>query len=311
MSVYHIPVLAKETIESLNIRPDGIYIDATAGAGGHSELIAQRLTTGRLISLDKDPDAIAEATKRLSGYECSTIIQTDFSEIREAALTAGVTRVDGVLMDIGVSSHQLDDAQRGFSYQHDAPLDMRMSRQGVSAKNLVNELSSCELTRLIGVYGEERYAGSIAREIVKYRERQPIETTLQLAEIVKSAMPMKAKREKGHPAKRTFQALRIAVNDELGCLEKGMKAAFDLLKAGGRLSVITFHSLEDRMVKQQFAKWCEGCTCPPEFPVCVCGKKPRGRLVNKKPIIASDEELLENERSHSAKLRTIEKLEED
>ena len=308
MSFEHLPVLANETIESLNIKPDGIYIDGTAGGGGHSQLILSRLTTGRLIAIDQDPDAINATSARLMPYGCVNVVKANFADMQQVAQSYGINKVDGILLDIGVSSHQLDTPERGFSFHNEAPLDMRMSQDGTTAAQLVNTLSVSELARIISVYGEERYAGKIARAIEQYRLQCPIETTSQLSEIIKSAIPAPARREGGHPARRTFQALRIAVNGELDRLSEGINAAFGLLNPGGRLSIITFHSLEDRIVKQSFAEFCKGCTCPPDFPICVCGNKPKGKLINRKPIIANQDELDNNPRSRSAKLRTIEKL---
>ncbi len=307
MEFVHRPVLFRETIEGLNIRPDGVYMDGTAGGGGHSGAIASRLTEGRLISIDQDPDAIEILHERLGSNPCVTIVQDNFSHISEIASRLALPPVDGILMDIGVSSHQLDTPERGFSFHADAPLDMRMSQSGTTAADLVNSLSAKELARIFREYGEERYAMPIANKIVSVRTQQPVETTAQLTDIIKSAIPAKACRD-GHPARRVFQALRIAVNAELDVLNEGMDAAFETLAVGGRLAIITFHSLEDRMVKQRMASWCEGCTCPPEFPVCVCGHTPRARLVNRKPIEASTEELAENPRSRSAKLRICEKI---
>ena len=304
----HYSVLLNETIESLDIKPDGIYIDGTAGGAGHSREIAKRLTTGKLIAVDKDPDAIAVATERLKPYSCATVVRNDFRNIKAIADELGLERVDGILLDLGVSSHQLDEAQRGFSYHSDAPLDMRMSQQGMSARDVVNGYSEKDIARILRDYGEEKFASRIARAIVTAREKAPIETTLQLAEIIKNAIPAATRREGGHPAKRSFQAIRIEVNGELTALECALDDAFDLLAVGGRLSIITFHSLEDRMCKRRFAEFTSGCTCPPEFPVCVCGKTPRGKLTTKKPITAGEEELAENNRSRSAKLRTIQKL---
>ncbi len=307
MAFSHKPVLLNETINSLAIKPDGIYIDGTAGGAGHSSEIAKRLTTGRLISLDKDPDAIAAATQRLAPYPCATVVQDDFRNIAQVAHALNIDSVDGVLLDLGVSSHQLDAAERGFSYQNDAPLDMRMSQSGMSAKDVVNAYSERDLARILREYGEERFAFRIARAIVARREKAEIQTTLELADIIKFAIPAATRREGGHPAKRSFQAIRIEVNGELASLDCALDNAFELLALGGRLSVITFHSLEDRLLKRRFAAFAEGCTCPADFPVCVCGKTPRGRLISKKPITAGEEELLENNRSHSAKLRVIEK----
>lgn len=308
MEFRHKPVLFDETIKSLNIQPDGIYIDGTAGGGGHSQAIADKLTTGKLLSIDQDPDAIRTVTERLKDYECSVIYRANFSEMDEVAESLNLTPVDGVLLDIGVSSFQLDNPERGFSYHYDAPLDMRMSKQGVSARDLVNNLSWQELARIISRYGEDKCARGIAMGIVKAREESPIETTLQLAEIIKASVPAAVRREQGHPARKTFQALRIEVNGELDRLSQGLDAAFSVLKPGGRLAVITFHSLEDRIVKQRMALWCTGCTCPPDFPVCVCGKKPRAELLFKKGLAPTEEELEENPRSRSARLRVCIKL---
>ncbi len=303
---YHVPVLLEPTMESLHIKPDGIYVDGTAGGGGHSFAIASKLTAGgRLISLDQDPDAIKEASARLAGLP-ATVVQSNFAEMRAALDSVGVDKVDGVLLDIGVSSHQLDCAERGFSYHEDAPLDMRMSQSGITAADLVNTLPEDELATIFFKYGEEKFSRRIARLIAEQRETAPITTTSALAAVIAAAYPAKARRD-GHPARRVFQALRIAVNDELGCLERGLKAAFDALNPGGRLAVITFHSLEDRLVKEQFRDWMTGCTCPKDFPVCVCGNKPKAVAVTRKPITATDEELAENHRSRSAKLRVIEK----
>ncbi len=307
MEFVHRPVLFRETIDGLNIRPDGIYMDGTAGGGGHSGAIAARLTDGRLISIDQDPDAIEILHERLGNNPCVTIVQDNFCHVKDIADRLGLPPVDGILMDIGVSSHQLDTPERGFSFHADAPLDMRMSQSGTTAAELVNSLSARELTRIFREYGEERYASSIANKIVAVRAQQPVETTAQLTDIIRSSIPAKACRD-GHPARRVFQALRIAVNAELDVLNEGMDAAFEALAVSGRLAIITFHSLEDRMVKQRMASWCEGCTCPPEFPVCVCGRTPRARLINRKPIEASPEELAENPRSRSAKLRVCEKI---
>ncbi len=309
MEFSHKPVLLDETIASLHIDPEGIYIDGTAGGGGHSSAIRAQLHGGRLICIDQDPDAIEVLTSRFGGDEHVTVVKANFSAMQEVAGSLGISRVNGVLLDIGVSSHQLDTAQRGFSYHTDAPLDMRMSQSGRSAADLVNELSFGELVRILSLYGEEKFAKNIARAIERERAVQPITTTLRLAEIVKSAYPP-AKRHDKHPARKTFQALRIAVNGELDRLSEGLDGAFSLLSPGGRLSVITFHSLEDRMVKQRMAKWCQGCVCPKDFPVCVCGKTPAAKLVSRKPQEASSEELAENPRSRSAKLRCCEKIKE-
>ncbi len=306
----HKPVLFTETIDSLAIRPDGIYIDGTAGGGGHSEAILRRLKDGRLLSIDQDPDAIAACTARLSSYPGWMIRQGNFSQMVELAASCGITQVDGVLMDIGVSSHQLDTPERGFSYHTDAPLDMRMSQEGPTAADLVNTLSWQQLADIIRRYGEDKSAARIARAIVEAREKEPIRTTLQLADIIRNAVPAAVRRAEGHPARKTFQALRIAVNGELDRLSEGLEAAFSLLSTGGRLAVITFHSLEDRIVKQKMNEWCTGCTCPPDFPVCVCGKKPRAELVYKKGLAPTEEEIQENPRARSARLRVCTKLEQ-
>ena len=308
MNFSHIPVLLSEAIEGLAIDEAGIYIDGTAGGGSHSEAILKRLKSGKLISIDQDPDAINFLREKLSKYENSVLIQDNFSNMDKIAKDLSIDAVNGVLLDIGVSSHQFDTPSRGFSYRYDAPLDMRMSQTGVSAADLVNNLSWQELAKIISTYSEEKFAKNIALAVVKEREISPIKTTEHLSEVIKSAIPAKFKRDGGHPARKTFQALRIAVNKELDVLTNGLDAAFSILKPGGRMAVITFHSLEDRLVKKKFATWCEGCTCPPEFPVCVCNKKPRAKLVNKKVIEASPREVNENPRSRSAKLRICEKL---
>ncbi|MBQ4261357.1 MAG: 16S rRNA (cytosine(1402)-N(4))-methyltransferase RsmH [Ruminococcus sp.] len=307
MEFNHIPVLLNETIEGLAVRENGIYVDGTAGGGGHSAEILRRLKSGRLISIDQDPDAIQTLTERFKKNENSIIIKGNFADMKELLAQRGLYRVDGVLLDIGVSSHQLDTPERGFSFHEDAPLDMRMSRKGTTAAELVNTLPFEELRRILFEYGEEKYAGSIAKGILAAREQKPIETTLQLAEIVKANVPQRVRRD-GHPARKTFQAIRIAVNDELGVLRRGLEGAFELLGSGGRLAVITFHSLEDRLVKQQMAAWCQSCTCPKDFPVCVCGNKPKAKLVHKKPVCANETELTINPRARSAKLRICEKL---
>lgn len=302
MELSHIPVLFNETINSLNIKPDGLYVDCTAGGGGHSRAIAEKLTTGRLISIDRDPDAIKVLNERLGIYPQVTVVHNTFNNIKEIL---NGERADGIIADLGVSSFQLDEAERGFSFHKDAPLDMRMSKQGTSARDLVNTLSVGELTRILRDYGEEKYANRIANNIVAAREKKEIETTFELIDIIKSSMPQKAMRD-SHPARRTFQALRIEVNGELDQLNTALDDMFDCLKVGGILSIITFHSLEDRMVKQRFNSFAQGCTCPKEFPVCVCGKTPRGK-VTIKGLAPSEEELSNNSRSHSARLRSIEK----
>lgn len=306
MEFNHISVLLNETIDSLNIKPNGIYVDGTAGGAGHSREIAKRLETGRLIALDRDPDAVLVATERLKGLN-ATVVNCNFSEMREALSELGIYKVDGILLDLGVSSYQLDNGERGFSYHKEAPLDMRMSKAGTTAADLVNTLSQNELCRIFRDYGEEKFAYKIAGEIIKEREISPITTTTRLADIIASAVPAAARRD-GHPARKCFQALRIEVNGELQSLADTLDTAFDLLNTNGVLSIITFHSLEDRMVKLRFKEYCTGCTCPPDFPVCVCGKTPRGELVSRKPIVAGKEELENNSRSRSAKLRAIRKL---
>lgn len=306
MDFVHVPVLLQETLDSLAIRPDGIYVDGTVGGAGHSYEIASRLTQGgQLIGLDRDPDAVRAATDRLQGLPAK-VVHCNYSQMRRALDDLGIAAVDGILMDLGVSSHQLDEAERGFSYHADAPLDMRMSQTGLSAQDVVNTWSEGELTTILRDYGEEKFAGRIAANIVRAREIQPIVRTGQLADIIRDSVPQKFRRDK-NPCKKSFQAIRIAVNDEFGHLREGLEAAFACLRPGGRLAVITFHSLEDRIVKQQFAKWCSGCTCPPDFPQCVCGKEPEGSLVVRKPVTAGEEELAQNHRSRSAKLRVIER----
>lgn len=301
----HIPVLFNEAIESLEIKPDGIYVDCTAGGGGHSGEIAKRLVGGRLIAIDRDPEAIATLTERLGKYDCVTLVHNNFFNIKEVLANLGISQVDGVLADLGVSSHQLDEPSRGFSFHNDAPLDMRMSLEGTSAREAVNTLSQSELQKIIFDYGEEKFAPSISRAIVKAREIKPIETTLELSEIIKSAMPAAAKRD-GHPARRTFQAIRIYVNGELDGLGDAVRNMFECLKPGGKVSVITFHSLEDRIIKQEFASLSKGCTCPRNFPVCVCGNKPKAKVL--KALPPSKEEIEINPRSRSARLRTAVKL---
>ena len=308
MSDYHIPVLLDETIDALAVRPDAVYIDLTAGGGGHSFAIASRLTTGRLVAVDRDPDAIAEASARLAGLP-ATVVKANFTEVRRVMAEQGIGAADGILMDIGVSSHQLDTAERGFSYHDsmDARLDMRMAQDGVTAADIVASYDEKALTDIFFKYGEEQYSRSIAHAVVKQRALSPIETTSQLSDIIKESVPA-AYRRSGHPARKVFQALRIEVNGELDSLSEGLKAAFDCLVAGGRLAVITFHSLEDRIVKRAFAALCTGCTCPPQFPVCVCGKSPAAQQILRKPVQASEDELEANPRSRSAKLRCIEKI---
>ena len=301
---YHIPVLLQETIDALEIKPDGIYLDGTAGGGGHSFAIAQRLTSGRLFSLDRDPDAIAEAGARLQGLP-ATVVHSNFTEMDNVLSSFNIPAVDGILLDIGVSSHQLDEGSRGFSYHADAPLDMRMSQSGMTAADLVNTVSEQELAKIFFEYGEEKFSRRIAADIVRHRASGNIETTLQLADIICNAVPAAARRD-GHPARRVFQALRIAVNSELDCLSAALDTAFDCLKDGGILAVITFHSLEDRIVKQRFQSLKQGCICPKDFPICTCGRTPAGHPA--KPVTASKEELEQNPRSRSAKLRCIRRL---
>lgn len=308
MDFSHIPVLLQECLDGLAIRPDGLYLDGTAGGAGHSGEIARRLTTGHLYSLDQDPDAIAVATQRLAGLP-ATVLQSNFRNARAALAGVGITGgLNGALLDLGVSSHQLDDAERGFSYRADAPLDMRMSQSGPTAADFVNTKSREEIAKTLREFGEEPYAWQIAGRIVARREEQPFETTLQLADAVASALPPAVRRKDKNPSRRTFQAIRIAVNGELDALSEGLDEIFDLLAPGGRFCIITFHSLEDRVVKQRFRQWATACTCPPELPVCVCGGKAKAKLITRKPIEATGDELASNRRSRSAKLRVIEKL---
>lgn len=307
---HHVSVLLQECLDGLNIRPDGIYVDGTLGGAGHSSRIAERLTTGRLIGIDRDPVALAAAGERLKPWKDRvTLVHSNFCEIKQVLSDLQIPGVDGILLDLGVSSPQLDDGQRGFSYMADAPLDMRMNGEDtLTAREVVNTWPQEGLKRILYTYGEERYAPQIAAAICRRREEAPIETTLELVDIIRSAMPAAALREKQHPAKRSFQAIRIAVNDELGSVEKVMADAIPLLNPGGRLAVITFHSLEDRIVKNAMAEAAKGCTCPPNFPMCVCGKKPQVKLISRKPIVSGEAELAENPRARSAKLRVCEKL---
>lgn len=309
MGFQHISVLLEEAVAGLNIRPQGIYLDGTAGGGGHSRAIGERLTTGRLIAVDQDPDAIEAASERLQGLPV-TLVQDNFSHIKAIIEKLQIKALDGVLLDLGVSSHQLDTPERGFSFHTPAPLDMRMSQSGFSAADLVNGFSAEEIARILWLYGEEKFSRRIAEAIVARRQRAPIMTTVELAEIIKESVPAAARRD-GHPARKSFQAIRIAVNGELDILQPALQDAFGCLSCGGRLAVITFHSLEDRIVKQTFAGFCKGCICPPDFPVCICGKTPQGRLVTGKPVSPSAEELAANPRSRSAKLRIIEKIKEN
>ena len=303
MEFIHKSVLLEETIAALNIKPDGIYVDGTAGGAGHSSEIAKRLKNGFLFALDRDPDAVKIASERLKGYPAK-VIESNFSDMAWVLADEGIDGVDGVLLDLGVSSYQLDSAERGFSYRADAPLDMRMSKSGLSAADIVNTYSVQQLTDIFRDYGEEKFAYKIANRIVKEREKEPILTTLRLADIIAASVPAAARRD-GHPARKCFQAIRITVNGELDILGGALDSAFSLLKKDGVLAVITFHSLEDRIVKQKFKEYCTGCICPPDFPVCVCGRTPRGHLAFKKPTEPTEKELSENQRSRSAKLRAI------
>ncbi|MBR2048403.1 MAG: 16S rRNA (cytosine(1402)-N(4))-methyltransferase RsmH [Oscillospiraceae bacterium] len=307
---HHVSVLLDECIDNLNIKPDGIYVDGTLGGAGHSSVIASRLTTGRLIGIDRDTNALKAAGERLAPYaDRVTLVHSNFSELDRVLEELGIPGVDGILLDLGVSSPQLDEAERGFSYMADAPLDMRMNQSdSLSAWDVVNTWPREELRRILYEYGEERYAPQIASAIERRRNEKTIESTLELVDVIRSAMPPHALREKQHPAKRSFQAIRIAVNDELGAVGKVMETAIPKLNEGGRLCIITFHSLEDRIVKNGMAANARGCTCPPEFPVCVCGNKPKVKLISRKPIVSGKEELDRNPRARSAKLRVCEKL---
>lgn len=310
MEYAHKPVLLDECLDALAVREDGIYVDGTLGRGGHSLEIVRRLTTGRLIGIDRDGAALDTAPIRLEGHmDKVTLVRGNFGDITAILERLGVMGVDGMLFDLGVSSPQLDDASRGFSYLQDAPLDMRMDQSAsLTAYEVVNGWSGEELKRILWQYGEERYSSSIAVAILRTRQQAPIQTTGQLVEIIQAAMPARARREKQHPAKRSFQAIRIAVNDELGQVERMLDCVLPLLNRRGRLAVISFHSLEDRLVKTAFSAWAQGCTCPPDFPMCVCGNRPKVRLVSRKPITAGEKELIENPRARSAKLRVAEKL---
>ena len=309
MEFSHYSVMLPQCMEGLNIKPDGIYIDGTAGGAGHSRAIAERLTTGQLLSFDRDPDAVAEATKRLAPYPAAEVIHSEFARIPEVLAEKGIEGVDGILLDLGVSSYQLDNPERGFAYSVDAPLDMRMSREGMTAADILNTYDVDAMARIFREFGEERFAYPIAKRIAAQREKEPFTHTGQLVELIYATIPAAARREGGHPAKRVFQALRIAVNSELDQLSQCLDTAFDCLNPGGRFVILTFHSLEDRMVKQKFAGYCQGCTCPPEFPVCVCGKTSRGHVVTRKPILPTEEEMETNSRAKSAKLRIFEKIE--
>ena len=310
MAFQHASVLLDECIEALNVRPGGVYLDGTLGGAGHSLEIAKRLTTGRLIGVDRDPAALEAAERRLADYmDRVTLVHSNFRALGAILDGLGIEAVDGMLFDLGVSSPQLDDGSRGFSYMADAPLDMRMDPgDSLTAREIVNTWPREELRRILFEFGEERYAPLIAAAIERRREQKPIETTLELVDVIRSAMPPQALREKQHPAKRSFQAIRIAVNDELSSVSDAMHAAIDRLRPGGRLAVVTFHSLEDRIVKNAMQEAARGCTCPPEFPVCVCGKKPQIKILTRKPVVSGERELAENPRARSAKLRAAEKL---
>ena len=303
MEFNHISVLLNETISALNIKADGIYIDGTAGGAGHSKEIAKKLKNGLLLALDQDPDAVKIATERLYGLPAK-VIRSNFADMDKVAKNEGIDKVDGILLDLGVSSYQLDTAERGFSYHKESRLDMRMSQSGLSAEDVVNDFTAQELSDIFFRFGEEKFSKRIADRIIAERQKARITTTTQLADIIASAYPAAARRD-GHPARKCFQAIRIAVNGELDRLNEVLDIAFDLLKKDGVLAIITFHSLEDRMVKLRFKEYCTGCTCPPDIPVCVCGKTPRGHLLTRKPIEPTDEELKNNPRSRSAKLRVI------
>ncbi len=305
MEFSHETVLLKEAVDGLSVKENGIYIDGTAGGGGHSFEIAKRIKNGRLFALDRDPDAVTAAKTRLAGLPAE-VIRSNYTEFDAVLKNFGYEKMDGMLLDLGVSSYQLDNPERGFSYRSEAPLDMRMDKTGTSAGELLNTLSEAELAKIFYEYGEERYGGRIARAVVRNR---PLRTTTEFADVISECLPAAAKRD-GHPARRCFQALRIAVNGELDAVSDVIGKAFDRLNVGGRIAIITFHSLEDRIVKKAFASFCTGCTCPPDFPVCVCGKTPAARLVNKKPIVPSLEETENNPRSRSAKLRILEKIKE-
>lgn len=310
MEFKHISVLLEESVGMLNVKENGVYVDGTLGGGGHSELIAERLSGGRLIGIDRDLDAITAAGERLKPYGSTvTVVHRNFSEVKAVLAELKIDKIDGAILDLGVSSHQLDDGERGFSYNSDARLDMRMNReQTLSAYEVVNTYAESELKRVIYAYGEERFAPQIARMIVSSRAERPIETTFELSDIIKKAMPKQARYGDKHPAKRTFQAIRIEVNGEIEILENALKDFVSVLKPGGTLAVISFHSLEDRIVKSVFSELSEGCVCPPNFPVCVCNNKPKVRLINRKPIVSGKAELENNNRAHSAKLRGVIKL---
>lgn len=312
MEFKHVSVLLQETIDGLAVKPDGIYVDGTTGGGGHSYEICKRLgENGRLICIDQDAEALAAAEKRLEPFAgIVTMVKSNYAQMKEVLKQLGIDKIDGIVLDLGVSSYQLDNAERGFSYREDAPLDMRMDReQTLTARDIVNEYPESELYRIIKEYGEERFAKNIARNICKRRQDKPLETTFELVDIIRNSMPAKARNGKSHPAKRTFQAIRIECNQELEVLRQALDEMVDLLKDGGRISIITFHSLEDRMVKTSFRRQENPCTCPPDFPVCVCGNKPKGKVITRKPILPSEEECEQNTRSKSAKLRVFERIE--
>lgn len=307
MEFSHKTVMLHEAVDALDIKPNGIYVDGTAGGGGHSAEILKRLKFGKLVSIDQDPDAVKTVRERFKGEENSIVMMGNFRDIDSLLHDRGIYQVNGILLDIGVSSYQLDTGERGFSFHEDGPLDMRMSKSGISAKDIVNKADYKELYRIISSYGEEKYASSIARGIIKARDIKHVETTLELAEIIKENVPQRVRRD-GHPARKTFQALRIAVNSELEVLEHCIDKSFNMLSQGGRLVIITFHSLEDRIVKQKMSRFCEGCTCPKDFPVCVCGKTPSAKLITKKPFVPCEKEIQENPRARSAKMRILEKI---
>lgn len=309
MEFSHISVLLHETVDSLNVKPDGIYVDCTLGGAGHTSLILSKLgKNGRVIGIDRDDDALLNAKEKINDSRLITV-KDNFENISQAVSSVGIEKVDGILMDLGVSSHQLDVAERGFSYMQDAPLDMRMDQTStLDAFEVVNYYSQQQIAKILREYGEERFANSIAAKICAVREKTPIKTTLELADVITSGIPSKFRHEGGHPAKRSFQAIRIEVNGELDCIPKAINDGVELLKSGGRMSIISFHSLEDRLVKNGFKTLENPCDCPKDFPVCVCGKKPQVKIITKKPILPSEEELEHNSRSHSAKLRVCEKL---
>ncbi len=310
MEFSHKSVLLEETIDALDIKPDGIYVDCTCGGAGHSKEILKKLSKGgRLIAIDQDPDAIRIIKERIGGDDRVTVVHDNFSNLRKILVSLGIDKVDGILADLGVSSHQLDTAERGFSFHNEAPLDMRMSQEGATAADIVNTYSQKELTKIFRDYGEEKFAGRIAANIVAYREREEIRTTTVLADIIKEAIPAATRRTGGHPARRVFQALRIQTNLELQRISETVGDMFDALNIGGRVAIITFHSLEDRIVKKAFASFCKGCECPPEYPICVCGKTPEGSLPFKK-VLPSEREIEENQRSRSATLRCVERIKE-